>query len=106
MNALRIVEECGRQRLVLLQEASKIELLVSEQDRTNYKNLYFMKERLMQVSQRLIQEEYTYLLYKIGQQDQKNEKIVDCTNVLRQLSSTLLEQKKSLQRIKIQNIIR
>ena len=45
--------------------------------------MFFMKERLLQVSQRLVLEEYTYLLYKIGQQDQKNEKIVDCTNVLR-----------------------
>lgn len=45
---------------------SRVELLISETDRQNYKDIYMLKVRLVQVIQRLVQDEYTYLLFKVG----------------------------------------
>lgn len=87
--------------MILLDNLSKVELLVSEDDRQNYKDIHFLKERLTAVAQRLVLEEFTYLLFKVGQHDQIKEKIVECTNVLRQLARLIKEQKTSLDRLKI-----
>jgi hypothetical protein len=47
--ALKIVHSCARQREILMYHLAKVELLVSENDRQMYRDLYNLKERLVQV---------------------------------------------------------
>ena len=84
--ALEIITQSVRQRELLIEEACKVSIVVSENDLENYKMIRFLKDRLNQVISRLNQEEYTFLLYRLGQQEQIRQKISDLNNVFQQLA--------------------
>lgn len=74
-DAIEIIKRSVRQKDILMEEACKVQLVVSDNDFENYKMIRFLKDRLSQVISRLNQEEYTFLLYRLGQQDQIRQKI-------------------------------
>jgi len=65
-DAIEIIKRSVRQKDLLMEEACKVQLVVSENDFENYKMIRFLKDRLSQVVSRLNQEEYTFLLYRLG----------------------------------------
>ena len=68
-----------------------MQFLVSEKDVALYNDLKFLHDRMKILINRLMSDELTFLIYKVGQKDKTNEKMRDLSKVLVRLISILKE---------------
>lgn len=88
-NALNVLVKHFQQREEFLNEVVKIELIVSDKDKEEYKNIKFQHYRLTELIDQITHDDYYYWLYQIFNKDKTKISLNDITDILTDLINTL-----------------